>query len=303
MAPRSQVDVPSALPQPKLNPGASPAAGVARSRTTASGTLPPSAQTLTVHWAGLPRSLLFCSRASLRQRLAGAVPAVVVPAVVAAAVVAATVTAAVVVVALGAASALAWFAVAVGESDGVAGPDSNAVPEGDAVASGELVPDGDAVASGDLVAEGAVLARGNVLADGEVSADGEIFAVGVAVAEGFSVRVGAAIGVSEGPALGLAEPDRPGPVVGVTLDDGVGGLLGGVAGACSSSQERVLACVVRLAADAVAPALVTTAAEAAVSSTPPATRAALAGCACAKRMKTPYPCCSLLLRNDSVSTQ
>jgi hypothetical protein len=290
MAPRSQVDVPSALPQPKLNPGASPAAGVARSRTTASGTLPPSAQTLTVHWAGLPRSLLFCSRASLRQRLGGAVPAAVGPAVVAAAVVAATVTAAVVAVALGAASAVACLAVGVPEPDGAAGPDSNAVA------------DGDAVASGDLVADGAVLARGNVLADGEVLADGDIFAVGVAVAEGFSVRVGTAIAVPEGPVPGLAEPDGPDPVVGVGLDDAVGGLPGGAAGASNSSQERVLDCVVRLAADAEAPALVTTAAEAAVSSTPPAMRAAVAGCACAKRMKTPYPCCSLLLWNDSVSS-
>ena len=37
--------------------------------------------------------------------------------------------------------------------------------------------------------------------------------------------------------------------------------------------------------------------------TPPATRVTVAGRACAKRMKTPYQCCSLLLRNDIFSME
>jgi hypothetical protein len=278
MAPRSQVDVPFAVPQPKLNPGASPAAGVARSRTTASGRLPPSAQTLTVHRAGLPRSLLFCSRATLRQRLAGAVPAVVVPAVVAAAVVATTVVPAT----LGVASVAACVAVGVPEPDGAA--------EGVVLADGSVL----------TVAE--VLADGVVVAVGVAEAGGCSVRVGVADAEGWSVRVGPAVGVPEGPVLGLAEPDPVvvgvALVVGVGLDDAVGGWLGGAAGGCSGWQDRVLTCVVRLAADAVTPAPVTIVAEAAVSRTPPAMRAAVAGCPCAKRMKMPYPCCSMLLRND-----
>ena len=39
----------------------------------------------------------------------------------------------------------------------------------------------------------------------------------------------------------------------------------------------------------------------AVMRTPPAIRVAAAGRACAKRMKTPYQCCSLLLRNELYS--
>jgi len=37
--------------------------------------------------------------------------------------------------------------------------------------------------------------------------------------------------------------------------------------------------------------------------TPPATRVTVAGRACAKRMRTPYQCCSLLLRNDLFSME
>ena len=43
--------------------------------------------------------------------------------------------------------------------------------------------------------------------------------------------------------------------------------------------------------------------EVAVIRTPPATRVTAAGRACAKRMKTPYQCCSLLLRNDIFSME
>jgi len=69
IAPRSHDDVPSALPQPKLKPGAPPLAGVACSRMVASGTLPPVVQALTVHWAECPRTLLACPRATATQRL------------------------------------------------------------------------------------------------------------------------------------------------------------------------------------------------------------------------------------------
>ena len=43
--------------------------------------------------------------------------------------------------------------------------------------------------------------------------------------------------------------------------------------------------------------------EVAVIRTPPATRVTAAGRACAKRMRTPYQCCSLLLRNDLFSME
>jgi hypothetical protein len=43
--------------------------------------------------------------------------------------------------------------------------------------------------------------------------------------------------------------------------------------------------------------------EVAVIRTPPAIRVTVAGRACAKRMKTPYQCCSLLLRNDIFSME
>jgi hypothetical protein len=47
--PRSHEDVPSSLPQPKLNPGAPPTAGVACSRMITSERFPPVVQALTVH--------------------------------------------------------------------------------------------------------------------------------------------------------------------------------------------------------------------------------------------------------------
>ena len=68
-APRSHEDVPSALPQPKLNRGAPPLAGVACSWIVASGTSPPVVQALTVHCAACPRSVLACALATSTQRL------------------------------------------------------------------------------------------------------------------------------------------------------------------------------------------------------------------------------------------
>ena len=69
-APRSHEDVPSALPQPRVKPGAPPLAGVACNWIVASGTSPPVVQALTVHWAACPRSVLACARATSTQRLA-----------------------------------------------------------------------------------------------------------------------------------------------------------------------------------------------------------------------------------------
>jgi hypothetical protein len=57
IAPRSHDAVPLLLPQPKLNCGVT-LAGVACSRTIASGTFPPFVQALTTHWLATPRLLL-----------------------------------------------------------------------------------------------------------------------------------------------------------------------------------------------------------------------------------------------------
>jgi hypothetical protein len=68
IAPRSHDAVPLLLPQPKLNCGVTPA-GVACSRTIASGTFPPFVQALTTHWAATPRLLLACELVIWMQRL------------------------------------------------------------------------------------------------------------------------------------------------------------------------------------------------------------------------------------------
>jgi hypothetical protein len=70
IVPRSHEDVPSSLPQPKLNPGAPPTVGRACSRMVASWMFPPVVQALTVHWAEWPRSVLACARVTSTQRLA-----------------------------------------------------------------------------------------------------------------------------------------------------------------------------------------------------------------------------------------
>lgn len=67
-APRSHDEVPSWLPQPKLNLGVT-LAGEAVSRTVASGTLPPCVQALTAHWADCPRLMVVCKRCTATQRL------------------------------------------------------------------------------------------------------------------------------------------------------------------------------------------------------------------------------------------
>jgi len=67
-APRSHDEVPSWLPQPKLNLGVT-LEGDATSRTMASGTFPPFVQALTIHWADCPRWMLACVRCTPTQRL------------------------------------------------------------------------------------------------------------------------------------------------------------------------------------------------------------------------------------------
>jgi hypothetical protein len=68
IAPRSHDAVPLLLPQPKLNCGVT-LAGVACSRTMASGTFPPFVQALTTHWAAIPRLLLAWDLVIWTQRL------------------------------------------------------------------------------------------------------------------------------------------------------------------------------------------------------------------------------------------
>jgi hypothetical protein len=68
IAPRSHDEVPSLLPQPKLNFGDS-LAGVVVRRMVESGTSPPVVQALTTQWTGSPRLLLDCERVTSTQRL------------------------------------------------------------------------------------------------------------------------------------------------------------------------------------------------------------------------------------------
>ena len=71
-APRSHADVPSLLPQPKLKVGV-PAPAEDCSWILASGTLPPTVQAPTAHWAACPRSLLCCRGRTPTHKLTGAV--------------------------------------------------------------------------------------------------------------------------------------------------------------------------------------------------------------------------------------
>ncbi len=73
--PRSQVDVPSARPQPELNAAVLALAGVALTRITTSDTDadPSVVQAVIAHCAGFPRWTLDCVRTTLTHRLAGAV--------------------------------------------------------------------------------------------------------------------------------------------------------------------------------------------------------------------------------------
>jgi hypothetical protein len=114
--------------------------------------------------------------------------------------------------------------------------------------------------------------------------------LGEAVPDGESVPD--ALGLPEGSAV--AELGDA-----VALVGGADGLPEGEdeAGGCTGAHDRLLLAA-RPAAAAELDTTATPIPEAAVNRTPPATMAAVAGPACAKRIKTPYQYCSLLLRND-----
>jgi len=115
---------------------------------------------------------------------------------------------------------------------------------------------------------------------GEFAVEVDVVAGVVGVAVGV---VGVAVGVV-GVAVGAV-----GVAVGVgEVGVGEGGGLGGEAGRCSGSHDLPLDVVAALAA-AVFAATVRLTPEVAVSRTLPAIRVTVAGRACAKRMKRPYP--------------
>jgi hypothetical protein len=271
-APRSHEDVRSSLPQPKLNPGASPLAGVAFSRMVASGTFPPVAQALTIHWAECPRSLLVCERATSTHRLTSAACGTVL-----------TPLCELVLVAVGVAVAVgAGFAARVRVGTGVAdavslevagGADDVALPEALRVRVADA--DGSAVAAvidRDGVADG-VLA-GVV---GGVTAGLEI---GVLVGAGFAPEEVARDGAELAVVLDAVVAEGP-VLVGVPEGDG----LGDAAGSCTGSHDSLLGVVAAFAT--VMPAAARLTPEAAVSRTLPAISVTVAGRACAKRMKSP----------------
>jgi hypothetical protein len=296
IAPRSQADVPSEPPQPKLMLGTPPLAGVAASRTVASDTLPPVVHSLTVHWAACPRSLVAWAAATLTQRLGCVVYCTVLAPLCV-----------LVAVAVGVlVGVLDGGGVFVGVLDGVGVGVALAV----ALVQVALV----GVPAGEVVAEALTMAR-VVVTDADGRALGVGFAVDfVAVAEGldFSVRVGAGVAFAEvvavalgwvgvGFAVGLVAVGVG--VVGVGVVgvgvgvgdpeegelDGVGG-VDGAADCAKGSHDSLLDVVAAFAAVLVARVRLTP--EAAVTKTLPAIRVTVAGRACAKRMKTPYQCCS-----------
>jgi hypothetical protein len=112
--------------------------------------------------------------------------------------------------------------------------------------------------------------------------------VGVGACVVGAVVVGVGVGVV-GAAVGVCE-------VGVGEGDG----LDEDAGSCSGSHDWPPGAVAALATAVLAEAARPTP-EAAVSRTLPAINVTVVGRACAKRMKRPYQCCSLLLWNDSSS--
>jgi hypothetical protein len=134
-----------------------------------------------------------------------------------------------------------------------------------------------------------------VVGDALVEAGADVGAVVLGVGVGVAgVVLGAAGVVPEvvGEGVGVV-----GVAVGVCdVGVGEGDGLGDEAGSCSGSHDLPLAVVAALAA--VLPATKPIP-EAAVSRTLPAISVTVAGRACAKRIETPYQCCSLLLRNDS----
>lgn len=66
--PRSQDDVPSCWPQPAVKRGGEVPSGTARSRMTESGTVPPCAHALMLHWAACPPVPLGWTAVTCRHR-------------------------------------------------------------------------------------------------------------------------------------------------------------------------------------------------------------------------------------------
>ena len=221
-APRSQVDVPLPLPQPKMNAGAAPTSGTDCSLSVASGMVPPDTQAVTVHWAGWPRSLVAWAGTTSRQRLTWSVCETV----------------------------LAWC---------------------------------ERVRVGVGVAEGAA-AAGDDLRFLLGVADGESVVL-VGVADGLPELGGG--DELEGALLAEGEDDGAAECLSVLVWDGDGP---GGAGGCTGAHDRLLPAA-RLAAAAELDTTATPTPEAAVNRTPPATMAAIAGRACAKRIRTPYQYC------------
>ncbi len=257
-APRSHDEVPLWVPHPKLNADFTPA-GAACRLTVASGTLPPTVQALTVHCAVCPRWILDWPGCTATQRLTCE----------------------------GVAAAGTMNATAVidevGLPDGLGVVDAGLPVVADWVADGELL---------DFVGL-AVLALGETLPDADAEGVGAVSAVGLGDAEplGVGVPVG---GLVLGVAVGL---------VGVGVGVGVG--LGDGAGSCSGSHCCTVVAVVTVNSAAAAPGRLALAADAVAENpvalaarTPPVTKPTTAGCTCAKRMRGPAQCCSLLRRND-----
>ena len=221
-APRSHEDVPSALPQPKLKPGAPPLAGVACSWIVASGTSPPVVQALTVHCAARPRSVLACALATSTQRLTCVVCDTVLAPICELVLVAVPVGVGV------------GFAVRVRVGAGVTFAVTFAVALGV----------GFGVAFGVALAEDLTMARVLV-------GDGLVFVavfVGVAAGLDFSVRVGAAVALADA----VAELEA----LVVVLDSVVGDALVVVGVAVAAVVVGVAAVVVVVAAVVVAVAAV-----------------------------------------------
>jgi hypothetical protein len=147
-----------------------------------------------------------------------------------------------------------------------------------------------------------VVALPVVVGDGLVGVGAAVDLVGDEVGVEVGVEAGAVVGAVVG-VVGVVgvEAGVVGAVVGVCeVGVGEGDGLDEDAGSRSGSHDwppglvAALATAVLAAPDRPTP-------EAAVSRTLPAINVTVAGRACAKRMKRPYQCCSLLLWNDSSS--
>lgn len=297
--PRSHADVPSPLAQPELKSGVPPEAVFAWSFRFTADASPPVAQTLTVHSAACPRTMLACPRVTSTQRLvrlviSAAILPVWVPLLAAG-------LGGVVVVVLGDAVGLG-VVVGLGDVVGVVrvacrdrfmertdvGVADGWEPEGLGFGFAVL-PDG--VGVGILLGRGCVFFARVVVTVGlgvgllavpDFLEGAEDWCLG-GVAEGVACFCGLAAGVPVCLPLPLAPPPWEKEVPPVTWVDG---LPARAAGACSCSHDVLLAVPVTLAA-AVFAARTMVAPEAAVASSVPAISVIVARRACPKRMKRP----------------